>query len=221
MAKNYKLLYNYFMGKIEDIHKYIWIEFCIWFFIICIAVTGIKIHNHNEAKKLVSYQIFLPDVDGLIVGSPVRYMGVEVGYIEKVRIVSGEVYLKFVVTDKDLQLPKGVIATVEFNGMGGSKSLELYPPSPMSKAEGKLIAIQKPVRLNDATSLLGDMYNKINSIIVRTSYFAKEVGVVDIKEGINTEAIEENMNTADLIMKKFEKGEFNGKGELDGESENN
>ena len=106
------------MGKIEDIHKYIWIEFCIWFFIICIAVTGIKIHNHNEAKKLVSYQIFLPDVDGLIVGSPVRYMGVEVGYIEKVRIVSGEVYLKFVVTDKDLQLPK-VLASSFFAEQSG------------------------------------------------------------------------------------------------------
>lgn len=78
---------------------------------------------------------FLCDVDGLIVGSPVKFMGVQVGYIEKVKIVSNEVYLKIVITAKDVELPKGSIATVEFNGMGGSKSLEIYPPTDESIAE--------------------------------------------------------------------------------------
>ena len=189
------------MGKFE-IRKFIWIEFIIWLFILFIIVAGIRIHNYKNTKKLVTYQIFMPDVDGLIVGSPVKFLGVQIGYISKIKIISNEVYLKVVITDKNIELPKGSIATVEFNGMGGSKSLEIYPPTKESVASGKLITVQEPVRLNDAISLLGDMFDKIDSIIVRTSFFAKETGIVDIKNGVDTNGIEQNINTADNLMKK-------------------
>ena len=88
------------MKIFSGIHKYVLIEFAIWFFILCIAVTGIRIHNYNKEKSLVTYQIFMPDVDGLVVGSPVKFMGVQVGYIEKIRIVREDVYVKIVITDK-------------------------------------------------------------------------------------------------------------------------
>ena len=107
-------------------------------------------YRHKENKKLVTYQIFMPDVDGLIVGSPVKFLGVQIGYISKVRILSNEVYLKFVVADKNITLPKGAIATVEFNGLGGSKSLEIYPPTEESIQSGKIIEINRPTRLSDS-----------------------------------------------------------------------
>ena len=191
------------MSKFEDIRKFAWYEFTIWFIILCFCITGIKLYQRHEAKKLVTYQIFLPDVDGLIVGSPVRFLGVEIGYIEKIKILSSEVYLKFVITDKDIKLPKGAIATVEFNGMGGSKSLEIYPPTKESIASGKIITTSNPVRLSDSLSLLNHMFDKINSIIVRTSVFADETGIFDIKNGIDTKSIEENVMQADIIMKKL------------------
>lgn len=190
------------MGKFE-IRKFIWIEFIIWLFILFIVVAGIRIHNYKSTKKLVTYQIFMPDVDGLIVGSPVRFLGVQIGYISKIKIISNEVYLKIIITDKNVELPQGSIATVEFNGMGGSKSLEIYPPTKDSLASGKIITVQEPTRLSDALSLLSDMFDKIDSIIVRTSFFAKETGIVDMKNGVNTKGIEQNMDTADIIMKKI------------------
>ena len=195
----------------QDLRKYIWLEFVIWFLILCICVTGVRIYRHKAVKKLLTYQIFMPDVDGLIVGSPVKFLGVPVGYISKVKIVSNEVYLKFVITDEDFVLPKGAIATVEFNGMGGSKSLEIYPPTKESIASGKIIAVNNPVRLNDAMSLLGVMYNKIDSIIQRASVFANETGALSDKDGVNVDAIEENMNEADRLMKKYNRGAENGK----------
>ena len=185
-----------------NLHKYIWIEFGIWLLIIFFVAAGIKIYQHNEAKKFVTYQIFMSDVDGLIVGSPVRFMGIEVGYVSKIKILQNEIYLKLVMQDKNFQLPKGAIATVEFNGMGGSKSLEIYPPTDQSVAEGKIISVSETVRLSDALALLGDMYNKIDSIIVRMSVFAKETGAIDVKDGINVKAIEGNINTADRLLKK-------------------
>ena len=141
------------MKNFEGIHKYIWIEFVIWFFILCLVVVGIKIHRYHSEKELVTYQIFMQDVDGLIVGSPVKFMGVPIGYIDKVKIVANDVYLKLIITEKDVELPKGSIATVEFNGLGGSKSLEIYPPTKESAASGKIIVVQSPKRLHDSLGL--------------------------------------------------------------------
>lgn len=188
------------MKKNDDIHKYIWIEFCIWFFILCICIAGVRIHRHNKAKELVTYQLFMPDVDGVIVGSPVKFMGVQVGYIDKIKIVSNDVYLKVVITEKDVTLPKGSIATVEFSGMGGSKSLEIYPPTEESLASKKIIAIQPPKRLHDSLTLLNEMFDKIDSIMGRISFFANEGGVNDMSKGL--EGVQDNMNMLDGMLKK-------------------
>ncbi len=189
------------MKKFDDIHKFVWIEFLIWFLILCFAVAGVRIYKHNSEKKLVTYQIFMPDVDGIIIGSPVKFMGVQVGHVDKIKIVSNEVYLKIVITDKNLILPKGSIATVEFNGMGGSKSLEIYPPTQESLISGKIISVQNPIRLNDSLTLLGDMFDKINSIMVRTSLFADKTGVIDMKQGVELDGIQNNMNILDKWLR--------------------
>lgn len=154
---------------------YTWLEFLIWFIIISIFVVGFRIYKYEQAKRMPSYQIFMPDVDGMIVGSPVRYMGVQVGYVKNIKLLSNDAYVRFIITKKDLKLPKGVIATVEFNGLGGSKSLELYPPT--EKTE-HLILIKRPTRLSDAIGLLADMFEKIDSITLRSTYFAGKMGVI-------------------------------------------
>ncbi len=186
------------MKKVGNIHIYIWIEVAIWFLILCVTVAGVRIYRYNKAKELNVYQIFLPDVDGLIVGSPVKFMGVQIGYVDKVRIVSNDVYVKFI-TDKDFQVPKGTIATVEFNGMGGSKSLELYPPTDRSLASKKLIFVQEPKRLHDSLGLLNDMFDKIGSITSKMSFFAKEAEEVTkhSNSALDTQDIENNVNMLD------------------------
>ena len=198
------------MDKLKDIHKYIWLELGIWVFIILSLLIGIRIHSYNSTQKLMSYQIFLPDVDGLIVGSPVRYLGVRVGHIEKIKIISDEVYIKFVIDDKDLQLPKGIIATVEFNGMGGSKSLEIYPPTKESIASGKIILVSNPVRLRDAMALLDHMFDKIGSITSRVSYFADETGINDMENsGLDIKQMESNLDKANKILQVFKRSKSN------------
>lgn len=186
------------MKKIDNIHTYVWIEVAIWFLILCIAVAGVRIYRYHKSKELNTYQIFLPDVDGLIVGSPVKLMGVQVGYVDKVKIVSDDVYVKFI-TDKDVKLPKGAIVTVEFSGMGGSKSLEIYPPNKESIDSKKLIVVQNPKRLHDSLGLLNDMFDKIGSITSKMSFFAKEAEEVTKKSNsaINADEIEDNINMLD------------------------
>lgn len=202
MAKNHELVYNCGMKIFSGMHKYVWLEFAIWFLILCVCISGVRIHNYRKEKALVTYQIFMPDVDGLVVGSPVKFMGVQVGFIEKIKIVREEVYVKFVITDKSVTLPKGSVATVEFNGMGGSKSLEVYAPTEESLAGKKLLVVQNPTRLNDALGLLSEMFDKIDSITTRTSFFAKETGMGNMESGIKLDEMQTNMNVFDKIIKK-------------------
>lgn len=202
MAKNHELMYNCGMKIFSGMHKYVWLEFAIWFLILCVCISGVRIHNYRKEKALVTYQIFMPDVDGLVVGSPVKFMGVQVGFIEKIKIVREEVYVKIVITDKSVTLPKGSVATVEFNGMGGSKSLEVYAPTEESLAGKKLLVVQNPTRLNDALGLLSEMFDKIDSITTRTSFFAKETGMGNMESGIKLDEMQTNMNIFDKIIKK-------------------
>jgi len=198
------------MKQVEDIRTYIWIEFAIWFVLLCLVIGGVRIHRYFEMKELNTYQIFLPDVDGLIVGSPVRYMGVQVGYINKIKIVNSDIYVKFIVTDKELNLPKGVIATVEFNGLGGSKSLEIFPPTEESLASNKLIFIHTQMRLNDSLGLLNDMFDKIASISSRLSFFVNETDLIDnfldVREKFNAKDVGENIKTVETWINKYSDG---------------
>lgn len=217
MAKNHELVYNCDMKIFSGMHKYVWLEFAIWFLILCVCIAGVRIHNYRKEKALVTYQIFMPDVDGLVVGSPVKFMGVQVGFIEKIKIVREEVYVKIVITDKGVTLPKGSVATVEFNGMGGSKSLEVYPPTEESLAVKKLLVVQNPTRLNDALGLLSEMFDKIGSITTRMSFFAKETGMDNMESGIKLDEMQNNMNVFDKIMKKV--SDIKNKGVEDEQSE--
>lgn len=187
------------MKKIENIHTYVWIEFAVWFFILCFIVAGVRIYRYHKAKELNTYQIFLSDVDGLIVGSPVKFMGVQIGYIDKVKIISDDVYLKIVITDKEVEIPKGAIATVEFSGMGGSKSLEVYPPTEESLASQKLIVVQSPKRLHDSLGMLSEMFDKIGSITNKLSYFATQTSdaAKNNVTAVDTKQIEKNVNMLD------------------------
>ncbi len=166
---------NVIMDPKRKIRLYFLLELVVWLLVIIVGVSIFRYQAIKKQSEYKTYQVFLQDVDGLIVGSPVRMMGVPIGYISTVKIVQDHVYVKFLITEKDFPLPKGVIATVEFNGMGGSKSLELYPPDEVSKASGNLIAIKQTNRLGAALGLLNDMFEKLGSILVRCEYFSDNV----------------------------------------------
>ncbi|MBO5737982.1 MCE family protein [bacterium] len=153
-------------------------ELLIWLLIILAFVFlssfGIIFRERNDEND---YQLFLQDVDGLIVGSPVRMMGVEVGYVTKIKPIKDEVYVNFIITNKDVSIPQGTAVTVEFTGLAGSKSLELYLADNISSVDKSLPMIieQPPKRLHDSLSLLNNMFKKLGSIIYTTSKFGSKL----------------------------------------------
>ena len=192
--KEKNLLYINHSGELL-IWLIILLVFAMMFFFSRIGV----VHNENE------YDIFMPDVDGLIVGSPVRAMGVEVGHITKIKPMKDELFVSFVITDETVDIPQGTQATVEFNGMAGSKSLELYLPDKDTYIDSSvpLLSVTPPNRLSDATGLLNEMFKKIGSIIAVSSRFGAKLSEIDFPEaGKDVKDPYEFLKYADNIIDK-------------------
>lgn len=155
-------------------------EVLFWLVIILafVAVFSVR-HIIKENNSDNDYRVFLPDVDGLIVGSPVRMMGIEVGHVVKIKPVKEEVYVKFILTNPEVYIPQGTAVTVEFNGLGGSKSLELYLPEKASYIDktSSALVVMPPTRLHDSLGMLNDMFKKIDSIIYTTTSFGKKLNL--------------------------------------------
>lgn len=165
------------------------IELSIWLIIFVIVVcAGVFLFNRHE-ESFETHKIKMPDVDGLIVGSPVNLMGIPVGYVTRTKITNDEeVVVKFKITNRNVHIQKGTVATVEFSGLGGSKSLELYPPDDDKTITKELlvnsyddyILVERPKRLRDCWMLLYQMYQKIITIAYNISAFGEQINSVNI-----------------------------------------
>ncbi len=168
------------MKKPDSFRIYAWIEFAIWLIIITLCVFGIRYHHHKSQLQYKSYQIFMNDVDGLIVGSPVKFLGTQIGHVTKIQLVSSDVYsdiyVKFIITEKDLTLPTGAIATVEGSGLGGSKALEIYPPE--DEVAERIISTKESTRLGKVISLFKKIFKDLDEIFVNLGHVSKEVSSV-------------------------------------------
>lgn len=163
------------MKKFDNLRVYAWLEFAIWLLIIAFCVFGFRYYHHKQMQQFKSYQIFMNDVDGLIVGSPVRFLGTQIGHVTKMQLLSSktssDIYVKFIITQKDLTLPIGAIATVEASGLGGSKSLEIYPPDNESPTD-KIIVAKDSTRLNRVMGLFNQIFKDIEQIFTTISHTA-------------------------------------------------
>ncbi len=150
------------------------IELSIWFLLLVfvLGIGYIAKQNYNQHK---TYQIFLQDVDGIIKGSPVRMMGIHIGYVRKVKIINDMVFVDFIINQDGIEIPKGSKVTVEFTGLGGSKSIEIYTPKDKVPEGSQTFEVQQPRRLGAALSLLDSMLEKISAIMFQCTSFTDSI----------------------------------------------
>ena len=193
-------VYNCFMNK----YRLWFIEILVWILLIAIfAFVGIKIYSHQKEQHSTGH-VFFSDTDGLIVGSPVRFMGVQVGYISDVKIINDEAYVSFVITKKNLNLPRGIIASVEFFGLAGSKSLELYPPTTDSIKSGHSISVVEPIRINSFLNTQQDIATNIVNITNQFNVAVTKNNILQIKSLLNTSQLFKHLNTSLDNVNDFE-----------------
>ena len=150
------------------------IELSIWFLLLVfvLGIGYIAKQNYNQHK---TYQIFLQDVDGIIKGSPVRMMGIHIGYVRKVKIINDMVFVDFIINQDGIEIPNGSKVTVEFTGLGGSKSIEIYTPKDKVPKGSQTFEVQQPRRLGAALSLLDSMLEKISAIMFQCTSFTDSI----------------------------------------------
>ena len=70
-------------------------------------------------------------------------------------------------------MPVGSIATVEASGLGGSKSLEIYPPD-KNMSTNKIIVSKAPTRLSKVMGLFDNIFRELDSIITTLNHASSQ-----------------------------------------------
>ena len=188
--------------------KYIWLfEIIVWLLIISGSLFFFVYNTSIKENVKNTYYIFFDDVDGLVKGSPVRLMGINIGYVKDVKIFDNKVFTSFVVTKENITIPRRTAATIEFYGLGGSTSLELNPAIKETEQKRDEIIPSSTYRIQDfwdgqelVANVMIDIYGGIGRMIHAT-------GLIDNKEFIKQSNLvneltkqTKNINTAQSVV---------------------
>ncbi len=132
------------------------VEIAILVLLLFTGVFGIyKIYYHTIVKPNL-YTITFHDIDSIIKGSPVRFMGIIVGHVRNLQRKDDIILCEIVVTKPNTKIPDGAVAKVEYNGLGGSKSIEIMPPE-TENPDVKGIIAAEALRINDMVEAFKDL----------------------------------------------------------------
>lgn len=172
--------------------KALLVEILIWVLALTLIILGGVFVHFKTFVEPNLYTINFKDVDGITKGSPVRFMGINVGYVRKLASVDKSVAVQIYITKKDLKIPNGTLARVEFYGLGGSKSIELMP-SNIKEANG--IITSDTIRIGDVTKQ-ARTFVQILEIIDKFVQSLDEKAIQDILKVVE--------NTSPDSIKQFE-----------------
>ena len=128
-------------------HKFLIIELIVWGFIVC--AIGYNLFLNHKSNLDRTYNIYVEDAAGLVKGAPVHLMGVNIGYIKKVKVQDDKVLVVVLANRKDVKMPNKAVASIEFYGLGGSTYLELKPLDDIDKEDTFEIIPGKSCRVQD------------------------------------------------------------------------
>ena len=198
--------------------KYIWlIEIIAWLLIILGSIFYFVYNTSIKENVKNTYYIFFDDVDGLVKGSNVKLMGLNIGYVKDVKILDNKVFVSFIVTKDNITIPKQALANIEFYGLGGSTSLELTPAK-SNYLETEQIQPNNTYRVQDlwdgqelVANVMIDIYGGIGRMIHATGMIENKAFLKQSKLVKEISQQTGALNTAQSIMiyKLTEKGILN------------
>lgn len=148
------------------------------FLIILLLFLGAKIFKRTFDIG-TTYHVSFSDIDGIVIGSPVRILGVDVGHVTKIKTAYDEIFVDFAITDSKVKLPQGTQATIEFFGLAGSRSIELTPPN--GQIQGQGIIVKPPIRIGDAFDIMGEFLKATMVSIGGLYEFAKDKTLTEVE----------------------------------------
>lgn len=169
--------------------------------LVCIfgaAILGFGLFNHYKFEKPNTYNILFKDIDSIVKGSPVRFMGMNVGHVVKLKRKDKYIICKVRITKENVKLPDMTRAKVAFNGLGGSKSIELLPPT-TNDPEIKGIIAAESMRINDLAGMVKDLVD----VAVIINDFVQAIDPVMVSVTLKEFSNPEIINRVDSDMEKI------------------
>lgn len=169
--------------------------------LVCIfgaAILGFGLFNHYKFEKPNTYNILFKDIDSIVKGSPVRFMGMNVGHVVKLKRKDKYIICKIRITKENVKLPDMTRAKIAFNGLGGSKSIELLPPT-TNDPEIKGIIAAESMRINDLAGMVKDLVD----VAVIINDFVQAIDPVMVSVTLKEFSNPEIINRVDSDMEKI------------------
>ena len=169
--------------------------------LVCIfgaAILGFGLFNHYKFEKPNTYNILFKDIDSIVKGSPVRFMGMNVGHVVKLKRKDKYIICKIRITKENVKLPDMTRAKVAFNGLGGSKSIELLPPT-TNDPEIKGIVAAESMRIHDLAGMVKDLVD----VAVIINDFVQAIDPVMVSVTLKEFSNPEIINRVDSDMEKI------------------
>ncbi len=166
-------------------------EIIVWTILLGIVFTCFIFGYSKLFVEPNVYNIQFKDIDGITKGSPVRFMGINVGYVRHLKSDKKHIDVQILITKKNMKIPNGTVARVEFYGMGGSKSIELMPPDGSSNVG---ILTGDNIRINDVVLEAIGLVDAVEEI----EKFVKNIDKDATKNALDTIAKFKNGNIIKL-----------------------
>ena len=186
-------------------------EIIILILIFAFIVVGSYTFFYFRYIKPNLYTVAFQDVDGVIIGSPVHFMGLTIGHVRHLKIRDNMVIVEIIVTHPSVKIPMGSTIQVEFSGMGGSKSMEVRTPS---KSSDKTLSLksEKPIRLADVFK-----FNKIYAIsMMAFEHDIKEVSPEQIQSAVENIPRDYDFSSVNSAINSAEKNISNVSNKMQG-----
>ena len=164
-----------------------------------------KFREHIYAHP--TYTVTFKDVDGLSVGSPVRLMGKQVGNIVKLELYESEIYVTFRIAEKNTVIPDGSIASIQFTGLAGSRSLEIMPQKRKFSTNNKIIYSQEPIRISSLMQVQTTIFENLLEFCRGMLAFLTKNSIDSTKKNLQTtsEYMKESNKSMDGTLENIKK----------------
>jgi len=157
--------------------------------------------NRNIFSNTIKISAHFYNVNGLMAGNNVRYAGIDIGTVDKVRIENDSSVTVYMIIEKQnsIFIKKNSIATVGTDGLMGNKLVNINPGSGLSTIveDGDVIASLKPVENEEMIRTLNQTNENLAAITgdLRkfTSKLTKDKGILKL---IDDSASTENIRQA-------------------------
>ena len=94
--------------------KSVVVEILIWIAILIITI-GVGVYTYIETfVKPNIYIIQFKDIDGITKGSPVRFMGINIGYVRKLKSKNKHIDVQIIVTKKEWKFQTELLQELNF-----------------------------------------------------------------------------------------------------------